>query len=234
MRVVALIQGRLGSSRLPAKLALDIAGKPLLARVADRARMSSGLSSVAVATSDLPEDDITASIAKSIGLDVVRGSLPDARSRFLSGARKMEADVLIRLTADNPYVEPSFIDTLIEDKVANPACPYIVHDLEAVVHGTASELIDVVQLEETARRVISDHEREHITPALRALPASRTLAPPADLADPQLSLTVDTLEDYIAVCRVHARFGNNPDSLRQIVAAYRSDLGHDMPVRRRS
>lgn len=222
MRVAAVIQARLASSRLPAKLALDIDGKPLLARVADRLRLAAGIDAIVVATSDRPEDDITVALAERCGLATFRGSLEDAQHRFLGAADAAAADIAIRVTADNPYTEPGFIEELIAARRDEPSRPYIVHDLRAVVYGTASELIDV----EALRRIVganpSAFDREHITPSLRADAAARVLAPSAERADPRLSLTVDTLEDYAASVRLHQAFGTDRDVLARIVAAHRA------------
>lgn len=233
MKCVAIIQGRLGSSRLPAKMALDICGAPLLKRVVERASLAAGVDDVILATSDRREDDVTEHLAHGIGIPVFRGSLEDAQDRFFQAARWRNADVLIRLTADNPYVEPSFIEELIGRKRATPDCPYIVHDLRQVVHGTASELVDVAALE-IAQRTASALEKEHITPAIRSRSDSIILKPSKDLSNPALSLSVDTIEDYVSVCRLYRDYGGGRDALAEIVAAFRNGTADPGLFRTRS
>jgi spore coat polysaccharide biosynthesis protein SpsF len=233
MRCCVVVQGRLGSSRLPAKLALDLAGAPLLQRVVERVTLAAGVDEILLATSTRPEDDVTARLAERAGIGVFRGSLDDARDRFLRAAASRAADVVIRVTADNPFVEPAYIEELIARKRAEPRRPYIVHDLGRVVHGTASELVDTAALAEAARRVDTPAEREHITPALRSRPDGLTLVPPAALADSELSLSVDTVDDYVAACRLFEAFGGGRSALVRIVEAFRGDPGDPSRFRRR-
>jgi len=221
MRFVAVVQARLSSSRLPGKLALDIGGRPLLSCVAERLRLVQGLDGLMLATSDQPEDDITEAIGEACGMPVFRGDLQDAQRRFVGAAEKSGADVVIRVTGDNPYTEPSFIEELIEAKRRAPAAPYAVHDLAQVVYGTASELIDVAALKRAAAAGPSAREREHITPSLRAADGAITLAPADALSDRRLSLTVDTLDDYVAAVRLNRSFGAGREALGLIVDAYR-------------
>lgn len=234
MRVVAIIQARLGSSRLPAKLALDIAGAPLLSRVADRLRCANGLDALMLATSDRPEDDISGVLGERCGLTVFRGSLEDAQARFLGAADAAKADVVIRVTGDNPYTEPSFIEELVAAKRRDPHIPYAVHDLDKVVYGTASELIDVAALRKTIQARSSQVEREHITPTLRESTDALVLEPGPELSDAELSLTVDSLDDYVASVRLHQHFGAGRDALARIVENFRLGRLPEDATRRRA
>ncbi len=222
MRCCVIIQARLGSARLPAKLALDLGGATLLQRVIQRVALASGPNDIIVATSKWPQDDITADIAETAGVATFRGALEDARDRFIRAAHWCKADVLIRVTADNPFVEPSYIEDLIRQKQENVSLPYAVHDLSKVVHGSASELVDVQALEQAICDTSAKSEKEHITPAIRNRVDGVTLAPLPQLADSELSLSVDTIEDYISAQRVFRRFGGGREALASIVAAYRS------------
>lgn len=221
MRVVAIIQARLSSSRLPAKLALDVAGAPMLSRVAGRLRLAEGLDAMMLATSDQPEDNVSAALGERCGLTVFRGSLEDAQARFLGAADAAKADAIIRITGDNPYTEPSFIEELVAAKKRDPNIPYAVHDLDEVVYGTASELIDVAALRKAAQAQPSQSEREHITPTLRGLTDALILKPAPELSDAELSLTVDSLDDYVASVGLHQYFGAGRDVLARIVENFR-------------
>lgn len=221
MRVVAIIQCRLGSSRLPAKALLDFHGKTMLARVIERCRLAGGLADVVVATSDRPADDLIVAAAQAEGAASWRGPLEDARQRLLGCARAHGAEAFVRVTGDNPFVEPSFIDDMIAAK-AQDGGAYLVHDLAAVVHGTASELVETAALEELLRRgELPPEGREHVTSGLAALPGSQVLRPDPALSDPQLSLTVDTIGQYESAWRAMARFGHGRDTLPRIVSAFR-------------
>lgn len=222
MRIIAIIQCRLSSSRLPAKAALDLHGKPLLARVIERVRMARALDGVVVATSDRHEDDIVEAIARNEGTGVYRGSLSDARDRLLNCALEARADVFLRVTADNPFVEPALLDQLVLARQDDPDCTYAVHDLGRVVHGTASELVETSAFDHAIRKgVLPDAGREHVTTGMAAMPGARILAPEDALAEPKLSLTVDTLEQYAAVWHAVARYGTGRDAVSRIVSDFR-------------
>src|SRR5690606_24078269 len=117
-------------------------GQPLLVRVIERCRLAQRISQVVVATSDLKQDDIVADMAERAGAPVYRGSLDNARERLLGCAQAIGAGTFVRVTADNPFVEPALIDLLIAAKEAAPDCPYAMHDLNKTVYGVASELVD--------------------------------------------------------------------------------------------
>lgn len=233
MRPLAIIQCRLGSSRLPGKAALDMHGQPLLSRVIERCRMATRLSDIVVATSDQPQDDIIASIAQQAGAPVYRGSLNDVRGRMLACARRFGAKAFIRITADNPFVEPALIDLLAAAKAATPDCPYAVHDIDTTVYGIASELVDVQALVAHLDSLPA-HGREHVTSGMANLTGALRLAPPPDYADSELSLTIDTLEQYATAWRIMDRFGNGPDAVPRIIEAFRAGSTQGLSFLRRS
>lgn len=220
MKIFAIIQCRLNSTRLPGKAALDLHGKPLLARVIDRCRLARRLNGIVVATSDQLQDDIVGEIAAREGVEVFRGALDDVRGRYLNCAHHLGLSAFVRVTADNPYVEPALIDDLIDQKTANPSCPYLVHDLDRVVYGTASELVDLKAFGQTGPE-FAERAREHVTTGMRDLTGALVLAPRSDLADPTLSLTIDTIEDFVGVWRLSRRYGFGAGSLERLVADYR-------------
>lgn len=233
MRPLAIIQCRLGSSRLPGKAALDMHGQPLLVRVIERCRMARQLSDVVVATSDQPQDDVIAAIARRADAPVHRGSLDDVRGRMLDCAQAFGAETFIRVTADNPFVEPALIDLLVAAKQATPDCPYALHDIGATVYGIASELVDTRALA-TRLDSLPAQGREHVTPGMVDLDGALRLSPPSEYADPELSLTVDTLEQYLGAWQLMDRFGNGPDAVPRIIAAFRAESALGLSFQRRS
>lgn len=226
MKIVVLIQARLGSSRLPAKAALDMHGMPLLARVIDRCRLSRFDPEICVATSDLPEDDVLSDIAKRAGAQVYHGSLENARERMLGAADQMQADAFLRVTGDNPFTEPALIDALITEKRAASDCPYLVHNMAQAVYGTASEMVDVSALKDHLH-TLPEIGKQHVTSGLAQLDTARILQPPTSLSDPALSLTVDTYEDYRNAWALMARHGSSHDALPNILAEWHASGGHD-------
>ena len=113
MKTVVIIQARVGSTRLPGKVLLDVCGAPLLARVIRRAGRAQTADEVIVATSTLSRDDAVADLAKSEGVRVFRGSESDVLSRYAEAAKMAGADIVVRITADCPLVDPSIIDRTV-------------------------------------------------------------------------------------------------------------------------
>ena len=119
-RVVAIIQGRMSSSRLPGKILADIAGQPMLQRVFIRTSRAASVTETVFATTTDPSDDPVAEYCDFSGISFTRGSLFDVLDRYYQAAKGAKADVVVRVTADCPVIDPALIDdvvnTLLEDE----------------------------------------------------------------------------------------------------------------------
>ncbi|MGI4863284.1 MAG: cytidylyltransferase domain-containing protein [Janthinobacterium lividum] len=202
-RVLALIQARLGSSRLPGKSALPLplsalgAENTILGHVVGRARQAALVREVIIATTTQPLDDPLAALAAQLGVGVFRGDEQDVLGRFAGAlARAEPAGVLVRLTADNPALDPAFLDAAVAHHLATGADYTYTNGLPL---GTNIEIISTSALQKAHREARQPDEREHVTPYLRRHPELfqlETLAltvPPAVAA---LRLTVDYPSDY--------------------------------------
>jgi spore coat polysaccharide biosynthesis protein SpsF len=112
-RTLAILQARMSSSRLPGKVLLDIAGEPMLARVAERARQAGTVEQVVVATTTDPLDEAVEALCQARSYACCRGSAHDVLDRYYQAARVFQADVIVRLTADCPIVDPGIIDLTV-------------------------------------------------------------------------------------------------------------------------
>ena len=121
---VAIIQGRMGSSRLPGKVLLDISGKPMLQHVIERTRRARRIDRLVVATSSEPSDDPIAEFCAGLGVACARGSLHDVLDRFYQAAVTQNATRIVRITADCPMIDPGLIDETIrlldENRTSKP------------------------------------------------------------------------------------------------------------------
>ncbi|MGQ0553124.1 MAG: cytidylyltransferase domain-containing protein [Planctomycetota bacterium] len=219
--VLAIVQARAGSTRLPGKVLADIAGVSMLARVTERARRARLVEAVVVATSTLPGDDLVAAEAARLGLRVCRGSEQDVLARFLQAARECEAAHLVRLTADCPLLDPTLVDDVVRvyqeehpDYASNGLVPGYPRGLDVEAFSTAA-------LERAGQQAQRPYERSHVTPYFYEHPELfrlRSLTPGEDLSAERW--TVDTPEDLAFVRAVYAAFAPRTDfSWQETLAA---------------
>ena len=165
LKVVAVIQARTGSSRLPGKVLADLAGAPLLSRVIERAALASLVDEVVVATSSKAQDDRVEALATGMGIRVHRGSEDDVLRRVLDAARAAEADVVVRLTGDCPLLDPELIDRVISRLVSEgQPCDYASNVLRRTFpRGLDAEAFHLDVLIRTDRLATAPEAREHVT-----------------------------------------------------------------------
>ncbi|MGL5694232.1 MAG: cytidylyltransferase domain-containing protein, partial [Peptostreptococcaceae bacterium] len=113
MKIIAIIQARMGSSRLPKKVMKNLIDKTVLNHVVSRVKMSKKIDKVIVATTTNDEDDVIIEECKKIGVNYFRGSQDDVLSRYFLVSQKEKADIVIRITSDCPLIDPIIIDKMI-------------------------------------------------------------------------------------------------------------------------
>lgn len=223
LRVVAVIQARTGSTRLPGKVLLPLAGRPVLDWVVRAARAAHGLDEVVVATSEAPGDDAVASLAESLGVRVVRGSELDVLSRFVLAREVTSADAVVRLTADCPLLDPALISAVVGAWRADPDLDYVATTLvRTLPRGLDVELASASALA-GADRLARDHHRVHVTSSLYAEPGRyRTLGLVVSPDAHDLRVTLDTAQDAHLLGAIVAETGDAPVAWRDLVALLRS------------
>jgi len=163
MEILALIQARMRSSRLPGKVLADILGQPMLARVVDRVRASKLISKVMVVTSQEAQDKPVAALCAERGIACFRGSENDVLDRYFQAAQQVEADVVVRLTADCPLLDPAIIDQVVK-KFQDGLFDYVSNTLEpSFPDGLDAEVFSREALERAWRESTLKSEREHVT-----------------------------------------------------------------------
>ncbi|GMV99308.1 MAG: glycosyl transferase family 2 [Candidatus Hydrogenedentota bacterium] len=218
MRIVTLIQARMGSTRLPGKALIDLAGMPVLDRVVRRCQSAKTTSAVVIATTTEPDDDRIAQSAARLEVPVFRGSRDDVLDRFVSAAKEHSADYVIRVTADCPLIDPEWIDACVNTATAG-GVDYVANDGEGFVRGFDVEAVTRTALETAWRDAREDFERVHVTPYLYRHPeqfAVSHLGWPG--APSQCRLTLDTKEDLHLLEGVFQHFhGSNSIGWRDAV-----------------
>ncbi|SFP77710.1 cytidylyltransferase domain-containing protein [Hymenobacter arizonensis] len=198
-RVVVIIQARMSSSRLPGKvlLPLPLSGTTtVLGHVVGRARLLAPGQRVIVATSTLPADAPLAAAAQALGAEVFRGDEQDVLGRFAGALAAHEAEIVVRITADNPAIDPAFLRAAVAHHLATEADYTLTTGLPL---GTNVEVMAATALRRAHDEATRPEEREHVTPYLRRHPELfrlETLPLAVSPAVAALRLTVDYASDY--------------------------------------
>ncbi len=206
MRIAAIVQARMSSSRLPGKVLMEVAGKPLLAFLLERLARAEELDRVLVATSDLAGDDPVEALCRKLGVTCVRGSLDDVAGRFLKALDACSADAFARICGDSPLLDPAVVDRACDafraggwDMVTNNQ----VHDHP---DGQLVDVVDAATFRAAYGRMSEPGHFEHVTQYFHQRPGEfRILDLPA-LADyAGLSFVVDTAADFAAFAALVVR-----------------------------
>lgn len=211
MKTVALIQARLGSSRLPCKMMLSLHGLPLIDWVVRRVRRAVLVDEVVVATSTRPENDILEYHLTRQGVTVFRGPEDDVLERFRLAGKAFGAEQVVRVCADNPLIWGAEVDNLIRFW-RSEGCDYAYNHIprgNLYPDGLGAETLSYALLEEVARKATLPEHREHCLSYIWANPerySIRTFDPASPaLHRPDIKLDVDTPEDYrkLALMDIH-------------------------------
>jgi spore coat polysaccharide biosynthesis protein SpsF len=164
--IVAIIQARMGSTRLPGKVLMDLNGIPMLQYQVDRVVKSKIIDQVVVATSTSPQDDEIATFCKKNNISFFRGSEDDVLSRYYDAAKKYEVNTIVRITADCPLIDPAVIDRTIElfqknnlDYASNTA----PQENSQYPDGSDVEVFSMSALQRADQEATSKEDREHVT-----------------------------------------------------------------------
>lgn len=222
MRTVAIIQARAGSTRLPGKILADLGGMSILEWVVRAARASALVDEVVVATSNGPADDATESAARALGAPVVRGPEDDVLSRFQLAMHEHPSDLVVRLTADCPLLDPLLVDAAI-GLASGPARPDYV---STTLVRTLPRGLDVeVVRSDTLRSldaVARGHDRVHVTSFVYTHPERFACLGVSTLLDgADLRVTVDTPEDLALVRAIVAELGTQIPTAGSVVSVLR-------------
>ena len=207
--IVAIIQARMGSTRLPGKVLADIAGKPMLARIVSRVEQATLIQKVVVAISDATEDGRVAEFCERQKIAVFRGSEQNVLDRFYHAAKSQQADIVVRITADCPLIDPEVIDRVISAYLRGE-CDYASNTLVYTYpDGLDTEVFSFAALEISWRDARRAADREHVTPFLRTSRRFRLRNVESELgrSTRHLRWTVDQPCDLEFVSSVYAYFG---------------------------
>lgn len=206
MNVVAIVQARMGSSRLPGKVMLPLGRRPMIHHVLRRAQKIEGVDEVVMATSRSPrEEALVRYVRSAIGLPVVRGPEDDVLERYVGAARQFGADVIVRLTADCPLLSARVSSRVVQAFVdGRSRIDYASNTLDRTYpRGLDTEVFSVDALRRANRRASNPWEREHVTLYMWSHPELFELqSVKARRHYPDYRWTVDTFSDYRLLRRI--------------------------------
>ncbi len=214
-RIVAIVQGRLGSIRMPGKVLQPILGVPALTRLLQRLQRSAQISDLVVAIPDSKENDELQDFCISSNVPMFRGNETDVLDRYYQAALMSKADYIVRITADCPMIDPGVIDNLIDIM--------LTQDLDHIYTGDSFpdgfdvEILKFYLLEDAWRNSVDKYDREHVTPYIRRISdVKRTVV---EFSSDQTScrVTLDEPEDLIVIESVFGSFADDYFSLSDVI-----------------
>ena len=208
MKVVAIIQARMGSTRLLGKVMKEILGKPVILWDLDRISFSKMIDEIVVAIPYGKENDVIVDTIKEYNDKIVttRGSENDVLDRYYQAAVQTNADLVVRITSDCPLIDPVVIDNIIEQFLDND-CDYCSNSLiRTYPRGLDTEVFSFKALETAWNEAKKDYEREHVTPYIIENPDKFKLVNVAnDINLSNLRWTLDTREDFEFINVIYKR-----------------------------
>jgi spore coat polysaccharide biosynthesis protein SpsF len=219
VHVVAVVQARMGSSRLPGKVLRPLGALSVLGWVVRAAMAAPSVGEVVIATSASPSDDEVALAGERLGCHVVRGSEHDVLSRFVLAAQETDADAIVRLTADCPLLDPALIEQVVRVWLSDPALSYVATTLiRTLPRGLDVELLtrDALLRADVAAE---GHDRAHVTSWLyregSPEPRAGVVTAPART---EFRVTLDTAQDAELLDALTALLPDRPPSWREVIA----------------
>lgn len=210
MNTVAIVQARMGSTRLPGKVLAELCGMPMLGFLLQRLRLAKELDEIIVATTTSDEDDLLVDWLKSNGVSYFRGSEYDVLDRFWRCARIHSADVVVRVTADDPLKDPEIIGRALAELHATEGIDYVSNTIKPTFpEGLDIEVFTFQALSRAHKEATLLSEREHVTPYIWKNPKQFVLR--CFEMEPNLSSwrwTVDKPEDLVFIRTIMSHFRN--------------------------
>ncbi len=209
MKTVAIIQARMGSTRLPGKVIMDLGGDTVLARVVRRLCRAKFVDEIVIATTSSDADDAIVRECERLGVPWFRGSEDDVLDRYYQAAQTYAAGAVVRITSDCPLIDPELVDGTIR-VFQEQHCDYASNLFPRTYpRGLDTEVFTVAALERDWREARAPYQREHVTPFLYEHPELfRLVSLRGQIDYSQYRWTLDTAEDLQLLRAIYARFSN--------------------------
>jgi spore coat polysaccharide biosynthesis protein SpsF len=210
VKVVTIIQARMGSARLPGKVLMDLGGRSVLARVVRRSMRAKSVTKTIVATTLESADDAIAAECQRLGVSCFRGLEDNVLDRYYYAALNHAADVIVRVTSDNPLVDPDLIDDTIETIFRAGADYANNRSPRTYPQGLDVEAFTFAALQKAWHEATRAYEQEHVTPYFYEHPAKFHCTSIKGQFDySHYRWTLDTHEDLQLIREIYARLEND-------------------------
>ena len=212
MRIVATIEARMTSSRLPGKVMLQAAGKPMLEHLVNRLRPVPSLGGIVLATTTNKTDDVLKEFSIRMGIGCYRGSENDVMSRVIGAAESEGADIVVEITGDCPIIDPKIVEQTISVFKSNQVDYVSNGHIRSFPDGMDTQVFRLDALKRSAAMTNDRLDREHVTLHIRNHPELFThayLVAPPELHWPELGLTLDEPKDYELIKKIIEYFEPN-------------------------
>jgi spore coat polysaccharide biosynthesis protein SpsF len=213
MKIIATIEARMTSSRLPGKVLFHANNKPLLGHLVNRLKQVVSIDEIVLATTINHQDDVLVEFAKEYGISCYRGSEIDVLQRIVDAANTARADIVAQISGDCPLIDPVIVEQSIQMLLNNKQAVYL-NSGKGYPGGIGFQVFYLDTLKKSVDIADSALSREHVGLSVRKNPElfSRVnLIAPPDLNWPELELVVDELEDYQFIKKLIEHFGDeNP------------------------
>ena len=208
MKIAAIIQARTSSTRLPGKAMKELQGKPMLEHIIDFLKYSKELDEIIIATTTLPEEEKIIELAKKLNVKYFCGSSQDVLDRYYQCAKFFKCDVIVRITSDNPLIDPRIVDKAI--RVFKESDSDYVSNMinQTYPLGYLVEVISFKILEQNHQNQKDSHTREHVVTHIRNNPnlyKIKEIFAPKELARPEWRLTIDYAEDFKLISEIFSK-----------------------------
>ena len=209
MKIIATIEARMTSSRLPGKVLLKAAGKPMLEHLVNRLRAVPSLNGIVLATTINKTDDELEEFSKNIGIACYRGSENDVMSRVIGAAEFAGADVVVEITGDCPIIDPQIVEQIIRIFRANHADYMSNGHIRSYPDGMDTQVFKLETLKRSAIMTNDSLDHEHVTLHIRNHPeifSQIHVVSPPETHWPELGLTLDEPRDYELLKKIIEHF----------------------------
>lgn len=207
MKTAAIIQARMGSTRLPGKILKDLMGKTVLQHVIERVQQVKSIDEIIIATTTFERDDVVVDEAVKCGVNYFRGSENDVLARYYGAAKDNNADIVVRITSDCPLIDP-----LVTDNIVNFFKHKEVYDIvtnagsdlskRTYPRGLDTEVFSINALEKAYNQADKQYQREHVTPYIYEN-SSRIYFYKNTVDYSMYRWTLDTEEDFVLIDRIY-------------------------------